>query len=316
MSYGALVSIETLFLVAGVLLLWKGADLLVTGAGTVALGFGLRRATVGVTVVAFATTAPELFVAVVGTVTATTDIGLGAVIGSNVANIGLVLGLAALIRPLPISETVFRRHVPFMVLAALLLVVLGANGRIGRLDGIVLLTVLAGFSYYIVRRVQAGAAFSPNALPNQPDPTIRDWAVIALGLVLLVLGSRWLIDGGRGILTAMGFSDLFVGLTVLAIGTSLPELAASIVSAYRDEAGFSVGNVVGSNIYNVLAVIGILAVVTPIHISPGVLTFEFPALVAFTLALVAMMWHGDRLSRLDGAVLLVGYVAFIWLLLP
>ncbi|MEF8780728.1 MAG: calcium/sodium antiporter [Haloferacaceae archaeon] len=311
-----LISLETLLLLAGVVLLWKGADLLVDGAGTLALGFGLRRATVGVTVVAFATTAPELFVSLVGVVAASTDIGLGAVLGSNIANIGLVLGLSALVRPLPVSGTVLRRHVPFMVLAALLLVVLGADGHLGRPAGLVMLAVLSGFSYYIARRVKGGEALSPDALPEQPKPTLRDWGVVVLGLVLLLIGSRWLIDGGRGLLTAMGFSDLFVGLTVLALGTSLPELAASLVSAYRDEAGFSVGNVVGSNIYNVLAVIGILAIISPVRISPGVMGFEFPALLAFTFFLVAIMWRGNRLSRLDGAALLAGYVAFVWLLLP
>lgn len=313
---GVLLSVESLQLVAGVLLLWKGADWLVSGAGTLALGFGLRRATVGVTVVAFATTAPELFVSVLGALTASTDLGLGTIIGSNIANIGLVLGLAAIIRPLPVSETVQRQHLPFMILAAFLLVILGANGRIGPSEGVVLLAVLAGFSYYIARRVQLGRAMSPDSLEDQSKPTLRNWATVIGGLVLLLLGSQWLINGGQGILSALGFSDLFVGLTVLALGTSLPELAASLLSAYRAESGFSIGNVVGSNIYNILAVIGVLAILAPVTISPGVLGFEFPALIVFTLLLVGLMWYGERLTRVDGFILLGGYIVFIWLLLP
>ncbi|MFC6770955.1 sodium:calcium antiporter, partial [Halorubrum pallidum] len=139
---------------------------------------------------------------------------------------------------------------------------------------------------------------------------------VAGGLVALVLGSRWLITGGQSLLAAAGFSDLFIGLTVLALGTSLPELAASVVAAIRGEAEFSVGNVVGSNIYNVLAVIGIVALVTPISVSPGVREFELPALLAFTGLVVGLMYRHERVSRLDGAVLVAGYLVFIFLLLP
>ncbi len=308
---------ELLLLAAGVVLLYAGAELLVKGAADLALAIGLKASTVGVTVVAFATTAPELFVAVLGAVTVSTDIGLGAIVGSNVANVGLVLGVAALIRPLQVSETVLRNHVPFMVLAALLLVALGWNGRIGRPEGIVLLVTLAAFTLVVMRRIQRTQSGITDAQREaMPDAQPRDVAIVLAGLVALVAGSRWLITGGRGLLAAAGFSDLFIGLTVLAIGTSLPELAASVVAAVRDEASFSVGNVVGSNIYNVLAVIGILAVLTPIEVSAGVRAFEFPALVAITLLVVGLMYHGSRLSRVDGAVLVVSYVAFVYLLIP
>ena len=308
---------ELLLLAAGVVLLYAGAELLVKGAADLALAIGLKASTVGVTVVAFATTAPELFVAVLGAVTVSTDIGLGAIVGSNVANVGLVLGVAALIRPLQVSETVLRNHVPFMVLAALLLVALGWNGRIGRPEGIVLLVTLAAFTLVVMHRIQRTQSGITDAQREaMPDAQPRDVAIVLAGLVALVAGSRWLITGGRGLLAAAGFSDLFIGLTVLAIGTSLPELAASVVAAVRDEASFSVGNVVGSNIYNVLAVIGILAVLTPIEVSAGVRAFEFPALVAITLLVVGLMYHGSRLSRVDGAVLVVSYVAFVYLLIP
>ncbi len=308
---------ELLLLVAGVVLLYAGAELLVKGAADLALAIGLKASTVGVTVVAFATTAPELFVAVLGAVTVSTDIGLGAIIGSNVANIGLVLGIAALIRPLKVSETVLRNHVPFMVIAAILLVVLGWDGRIGRPEGAVLLVTLAAFTLVVMRRIRRTQSNITDAEREaMPDARGRDVAAVLAGLVALVVGSQWLITGGRGLLAAAGFSDLFIGLTVLAIGTSLPELAASVVAAIRDEASFSVGNVVGSNIYNVLAVIGILALLTPIEVSAGVRAFEFPALVAITVVVVGLMYRGERLSRADGAVLVAGYVAFVYLLIP
>ena len=308
---------ELVLLAAGVGLLYLGAELLVSGARDLALAVGLKASTVGVTVVAFATTAPELFVAVLGAVTVSTDIGLGAIVGSNIANVGLVLGVAALIRPLEVSATVLERHVPFMVLAAFLLVALGWNGRIGPREGVVLLVALVAFTAVVLRRIQrTQAGISAGEREEMPDAEPRDVAAVIGGIVALVLGSRWLIEGGRELLAAAGFTDLFIGLTVLAIGTSLPELAASVVAAVRDEASFSVGNVVGSNIYNVLAVIGILALIAPINVSAGVRAFEFPALIAFTLLLVGLMYRGKRLSRVDGAVLVVAYVGFIYLLIP
>ncbi|ELZ38912.1 calcium/sodium antiporter [Halorubrum tebenquichense] len=309
--------VELLLIAGGVALLYAGAELLVSGASDLALAVGLKASTVGVTVVAFATTAPELFVSLLGAVTVSTDIGLGAIVGSNVANVGLVLGVSALIRPLDVSDTVFRRHVPFMVLAALLLVGLGWDGRIGLVDGVVLLAALIGFTAAVLRNVQQNqSAISEAERDEMPDAKARDVAAVVGGIVALVLGSRWLIDGGESLLSAAGFSDIFIGLTVLALGTSLPELAASVVAAVRGEAEFSVGNVVGSNIYNVLAVIGIVAVVTPIGVSPAVRGFEFPALLAFTAVAVGMMAYGERITRVDGAVLVVGYGVFVYLLLP
>ncbi|PAU84156.1 cation transporter [Halorubrum salipaludis] len=308
---------ELLLLAGGAALLYAGAELLVKGAGDLALAVGLKASTVGVTVVAFATTAPELFVSLLGAITVSTDTGLGAIVGSNIANIGLVLGVSALIRPLDISRTVFERHVPFMVLAALLLVGLGWDGRIGAVDGVLLLVALVAFTAVVLRRVQqTQSGISDAERAEMPDARARDAAAVLGGLVALVLGSRWLVEGGQSLLSAAGFSDIFIGLTVLALGTSLPELAASVVAAVRGEAEFSVGNVVGSNIYNILAVIGVVAVITPISVSPGVRGFEFPALLAFTALLVGLMYRGERISRVDGGVLVAGYVAFIYLLLP
>ncbi|GAB7011475.1 calcium/sodium antiporter [Halorubrum trueperi] len=316
MLIGSLLS-ELLLLAGGAALLYVGAELLVQGASDLALAIGLKASTVGVTVVAFATTAPELFVSLLGAITVSTDTGLGTILGSNVANIGLVLGVSALIRPLDISDTVLRRHVPFMVLAAVLLVGLGWDGRIGTVDGVVLLATLVAFTVAILRKIhETQSEITTAERDKMPDASPRDVAAVVGGLVALVLGSRWLIDGGQSLLAAAGFSDIFIGLTVLALGTSLPELAASVVAAVRDQASFSIGNVVGSNIYNVLAVIGIVAVVTPISVASGVRAFEFPVLLVFTGVLVAMMVRGERISRLDGSALVVGYVLFVYLLLP
>ena len=308
---------ELLLLAGGAALLYAGAELLVKGASDLALAVGLKASTVGVTVVAFATTAPELFVSLLGAVTVSTDIGLGAIVGSNIANIGLVLGISALIRPLDISDTVLKHHVPFVVLAALLLVGLGWDGRIGTVDGLLLLGTLVVFTVVVMRRIrETQSGITAAQRETMPDARPRDVAAVLVGIAALILGSRWLIDGARSLLAAAGFSDIFIGLTVLALGTSLPELAASVVAAIRGETSFSIGNVVGSNIYNVLGVIGIVAVVTPIRVSSGVRGFEFPALIAFTAVVVGLMYRGRRLSRVDGGLLVAGYMAFIYLLLP
>lgn len=301
-------------LLAGVVALYVGAELLVAGAGRLAMGIGLRAATVGVTVIAFATTAPELFVATIGALDVSSDIGLGAIIGSNIANIGLVLGVAALITPLQIDSVVMRRHVPFMIVAAVLVVVLGVDGTLSRLDGVILLLALACFTGYLIS--STGSDTSP--ITDDPGAgsgvSARDVALVGGGLLALVVGSRWLISGGIGLLSAFGVSEFVIGLTILAFGTSLPELAASVVGAVRNETGFVIGNIVGSNIYNILAVLGIVALITPIEIAASTLRFELPVLVVFTLGVVAMMGNGRELTRLDGVVLVVGYGVFLALL--
>jgi cation:H+ antiporter len=310
--------LDLLLLVGGIVALYGGAELLVAGAGRLALGIGLRAATVGVTVIAFATTAPELFVSAIGAVRVSSDIGLGTIVGSNIANIGLVLGVATLIKPLQISDQVIRRHVPVMVLAALLLVALGANGRLGRLEGVLLLVVLAGFTAMILHYANAESA----PMVDEPDAaaasgvSARDGALVIGGLIMLVIGSRWLVAGGTGLLSALGVADLVIGLTVLALGTSLPELAASVVGAIRGHESFAVGNVVGSNIYNILAVLGIVALITPIEIEPATLRFELPIMIAFTVLLVGLMGYRRQLTRLDGVILVGSYVGFIALLVP
>jgi len=319
-----------LFLLLGVLLLYLGAEALVKGATGLALGVGLHAALVGVTVVAFATTAPELFIAVLSGAEGDAQLGLGAIVGSNIANIGLVLGVSALIRPLSVSRDLLRRHVPFMALAAVLVVAFGMDGTIGRIEGGVFLLVLAGFTVVLYRAAveedaavdESGAVADGGAVVEEvPDVdaeglSLRHVAYLLVGLALLFFGSRWLIDSGRSILYQLGFTQRLIGLTVLAFGTSLPEFAASVVAAVRGEADFSVGNVVGSNIYNVLAVLGLLAVVVPVFVSPSVSSFDFPALIAFTVAAVAVMLRGGDIGRVDGAVLVGGYLVFFYLLLP
>jgi cation:H+ antiporter len=312
--------VDAAILLAGIVLLYLGAELLVSAASALALSHGVTAATVGVTVVAFATTAPELFVSSVGGLTADDSIALGNIVGSNITNIGLVLGTAAFLRPMDVDKDLLYQHGPFMLAAAVALVVLSLDGRLAAFDGGVLLAMLAaftGFLYY--QSQQSDDVKLPEDVEMDEDNTsasTRDYVALVGAIALLLAGSRSLIIGGRGVLQAWGFSDLFIGLTIIAFGTSVPELATSVVSALRDEADFSIGNVVGSNIYNVLAVIGIVSFIVPITVQQSTISFELPVMLAFTLGALALMALGDRISRVEGVALIGGYVGFLYFLLP
>jgi cation:H+ antiporter len=300
-------SVAALLVLGGVVCLYLGAEALVRGATRLALGLGLRAAVVGVTVVAFATTTPELFVALLASTDYSTTLGLGAVIGSNIANVGLVLGVSALVRPIAVGSEVLRRQVPFMLGATVLLVVLAVDGTVSRFDGVVFLLALGVFTASLLFRSRGRGATVSTVAP-------RDLLFIVVGLLALLLGARALIEGGTDLLTGFGVPPRVVGLTVLALGTSLPELATSVVSARRDNGAVSVANVVGSNIYNVLAVLGVLALVVPVDVPASVVMADLPALVVFTVGVVALMIHRRDVSRVDGAVLLCGYAVFVALL--
>jgi cation:H+ antiporter len=312
--------VDGAILVAGILLLYVGAEFLVSAASALALSHGVRAATVGVTIVAFATTAPELFVSTVGGITADDSIALGNIVGSNIANIGLVLGTAAVLRPMDVDKALLYQHGPFMLAAAVALVALSLDGELAAVDGVVLLAMLAAFTGYLYYQSrQSGDVKLPEDVEmdaNDTAASARDYAVLAGAILLLLAGSRSLILGGRGVLSAWGFSDLFIGLTIIAFGTSVPEFATSVVSALRDEADFSIGNVVGSNIYNVLAVIGFVAILVPITVQPGTITFELPVMLAFTVVALGLMAFGDSITRVEGVGLIGGYIGFLYFLLP
>ncbi len=311
-------SSDLLLLLGGIALLYFGAELLVDSASSLALGFGIAPVTIGVTIIAFATTAPELFVSLIGAVSVSGDIGLGNIIGSNIANIGLVLGASALVQPLAVDRDLLWRHGTFMLAAVVLLVVLGSDGTLGTVDGSLLLVVLGVFTVYILRHTRHGGDASAVTDEVRDDGTVnvRTVGTFALSVAVLLAGSRLLIMGSVELLRGFGFSDLFIGLTIIAFGTSLPELATSMVSSARDEADLSISNVIGSNIYNILAVIGVLALIVPVNVPVTTQTFEFPFLVAFTVAAMALMAHHHRVSRFNGLMLVCGYGVFVFFLFP
>lgn len=304
---------------AGLALLIGGGELLVRGASALARRLRIPPLVIGLTVVAFGTSAPELAVSVRSALRQQADLAVGNVVGSNVFNVLLILGLSALLRPLVVERSLVRREVPIMIAVSLLPLGFGLDGRLGRLEGWLLVAGLAGYTV-----LQLGTARNDLRSPSEPSAPVEPggvrplWSLVLVGggLGLLVLGAEWSIDAAVGLARALEISELLVGLTLVAAGTSLPEVATSIIAALRGERDLAVGNVVGSNIFNILAVLGITSTVAPggIAISSAALRFDLPVMVAAAFACLPIFFTGYRIDRWEGAVFLGYYVAYVTVL--
>lgn len=316
--------IERLFLlVGGIGALYFGAEWMVRGAARIAREFGVRPIVVGLTVVSLGTSAPELVVSIVASFRESADIAVGNVLGSNLANIGLILGLTALARPMLVAARVIRREVPVMLLVTLLLFPLAWNGDLSRMDGALLLLVLISYLVFVFRAVEGEdpekedefnrAAMEPGILTRRAF--LVDVGLVVAGGLGLFLGGHAIVESGTYFAEVFGMSELIIGLTVVAVGTSLPELATSLVAALRKEADIAVGNIIGSNVFNIAAVLGIASLIKPMPIHPSVLVEELPAVLiisALLFLLMAMPWKArrNRITRFEGALLLLSYLAF------
>lgn len=309
-----------LFVLGGVLLV-GGAELLVRGASRLALAAGISPLVVGLTVVAFGTSAPELAVTVGSAVTGQADVALGNVIGSNIFNILFILGLAAMIRPLVVARQLIRLDVPLLIGVSALVLGMGLDGRVGRIDGALLTLGVMAYTVVLIRmsrREQAGvAAEYARALGGEPEPQARsrplvDVLLVVAGLGLLVLGSQWLVAAAVETATRLGVSELVIGLTIVAAGTSLPEVATSVLAAVRGERDIAVGNAVGSCLFNLLAVLGVGSLVTSggIAVPDGALTFDLPIMIAVAIAALPVLFTGYTISRIEGAVFLGYYLIY------
>lgn len=308
-----------IYLIVGIALLYAGGEGLVRGAGSVALRFGLSPFVIGMTVVAFATSAPELAVSLQAALNGVDDVAIGNVVGSNIANIGLILGICALLKPAEIQMRLLRLDLPWLIFVSLLLVAFLSDGRISRPAGVVFLTGLVVFLYWNIqtaRREQeeerVRQEFEGQA-PRVHGKAWIDWVLIGGGLVLLVLGGAAFVRGGISLATALGVPTALIGLTVIAVGTSLPELATSIVASVRGDADISVGNVVGSNFFNILAILGITAVIYPLD-RGGITMVDLGVMLAFAVVLLPLIMVRRRIGRPEGLVLLLGYFGYMgWL---
>ena len=301
-----------LFLV-GLAALVGGAEVLVRGASRLALATGLSSLVVGLTVVALGTSAPELAVGIDAVHGGSAGIAMGNVIGSNITNVLLILGVSALVLPLVVSRQLVRLDVPVMIVCSVLVLLLALDGSIGRWEGAFL---TAAGAAYLALQVVAGRREGKDEVPAVADGKsgrmLLDIGMIVAGLVLLVLGAGWLVDSAVVIAGRLGVSELVIGLTVVAVGTSAPELATSVIAAFRGERDMAVGNVVGSCVLNLLVVLGLTAVFAPAGVPVGnaAITFDLPVMIATAVACLPIFFTGHCIQRWEGAVFLGYYVAY------
>jgi cation:H+ antiporter len=310
-----------LLFVAGGALLIAGAELLVRGASRLARAAGIAPLVVGLTVVAFGTSAPELAVTVGSAYAGEADVALGNVVGSNIFNVLFILGVSALITPLVVARQLVRLDVPIMIGASALALLLALDGSLGRGDGLVLLAGIVAYTGFLLWQVRrepgeegdGGTAGGEAGDGSSPAPSLaKNGLFVLVGLGLLVLGARWFVRAAVATATALGVSELVVGLTVVAAGTSLPEVATSVLAAVRGERDIAVGNVVGSNVFNLFAVLGLGSLVAPggLHVPTGALTFDLPVMGAVAVATLPIFFTGLTIARWEGAVFLGYYVAY------
>ncbi|MDY0061123.1 MAG: calcium/sodium antiporter [Myxococcota bacterium] len=307
--------ITGLLFVAGLVLLIGGAEALVRGASGLAARLGISPLIIGLTVVAFGTSSPELAVSILAALRGQADLTIGNVVGSNLFNLLLILGLTAAILPLAVDRQLLRLDVPVMILSFLLLPLLALDGEIGRGEGLLL---VAGLLIYtgaliLLARKKSTAAASPGQAPASPGGNLLvQLVLVAGGLAALVLGSDWLVDGAVELARFLGLSELVIGLTVIAAGTSLPEVASSVVAALRGERDIAVGNVVGSCTFNILSVLGISAAVTPgsLPVAADALALDIPAMIGVGVLCLPIFYSGYLVSRAEGFLLLGAYVVY------
>ena len=323
--------LQSILFIVGISGVYFGAEWLVKGSSKLSRDLGIRPIVIGLTVVAFGTSSPELAVSLTASIKGSNDIAIGNIIGSNIANIGLILGISAIVLPLKVEKLLMKRELPLMIGISAALYFMAIDRKIGFIDGLLLFTGIVFFIGYQVystfnhkKESQNSMAGNPDSKTGMPESTNEDDQTrrhllsniiyIVIGLACLLAGSHVLVKSAIFIAGSFGISEMVIGMSVVAFGTSVPEMATSVVSVLKKEADICVGNVIGSNIFNILMVLGSVALVRPLNVERGTLFFEFPAMLLFSLALIPMIRGGLTVNRLAGVVLTSGYLAFIFLL--
>lgn len=304
--------LDIILIVVGVTLVLTGADRLTEGASALARRMSVPEIIIGLTIVAAGTSAPELFVSLVSALKGTPDLAVGNVVGSNIMNAMLIVGCAAMVAPMTISRSTVKKDIPFSVGASVLLMLLALNSFLGRLDGIILLAGFAIFMAYTLMQAKKGQAESVVEVKQQ-NPWLSALWVLA-GLVMLVVGSNLFVDSASSVALSLGISEGVVGLTVVAGGTSLPELATSVVAARKGQSAIAIGNVIGSNVFNILLILGLTATISPLAIE-GITTVD----MAVMLISVSLVWLFSftkfTVERWEGAMLVGGYLVYLYWLI-
>ena len=306
----------SLLMLVGLVLLAAGAEALVRGSTSIALRLGVTPLVIGLTVVAFGTGSPELTVSVEAAYRGNSGIALGNVVGSNISNVALILGVSALARPMHVRSQLIRREMPLMIAVTLLLCLLLWDGTLGRVDGLLLVVgavAYTAFAYLSARRDRNAsvAAEFDAGIKEISRPAWLDTTFVVTGFAALLVGAKLLLGGATVVAESFGISQVVIGLTIVAIGTSLPELATSVVAAVRGEADVAFGNVIGSNILNILCILGVAALIRPFEVQ-DLRPLDLGALVASAVIVLPLMWRGYVLNRWEGAILLTGYVAYLY----
>ena len=316
--------------ILGLGILYLGADWLIDGSSEVARKFGIRPLIIGLTIVALGTSIPEFLLNLFAVAAGEDGLAIGNIIGSNIANIALILGISALLMPLSFGGSALKKEYPMMLAVTGLFYLLSADGVISRMDGAVLMGGLVAFLVFVIR----DASQTPPARTAEPeeDPLfvphsgLKKWLhdektgpfmrilLIVAGMAALAIGARLMVDSSIAIAEFLGISPVIIGLTIVAVGTSLPELAASLMASFKNESDLSVGNILGSNLLNILFVIGLVAMIQPMEVESDTLRFHMPAMVAFSLLLWPLARRNNELSRTGGLILLAGFASYIiWL---
>ena len=300
-------------------MLFIGAEGLIRGSSTLAIKIGITPLIVGLTVVAFGTSAPELVVSLKAALVGNSSISLGNVIGSNIANIALILGIASLIRPLYVHANIIMREIPIMIGVSILLIVLLLDGEVGFIDGLIFvlgIIIYTIVNIYMARKEKSSEVkeeFEEGLKSRLGAPVSIIFVVIGLGL--LIIGANFFVQSAVAIAKLFNISDAIIGLTIVAIGTSLPELITSIVASYKKESDIAIGNVVGSNIFNILGILGITALIVPISLI-GISSIDLIIMVLTAVLLLPLSKSGMRISRIEGLFLVAGYGAYTYYLIP
>ena len=313
-------ALDLLILVLSIGILIFGAELLVRGAARLALRIGVSPFVIGVTVVGFGTSAPELAASIASATSGHGEIAVGNVIGSNIMNIALVLGVTAMVMPIPVSRTVVQREVVVTILVAFVpFLAMPRGGTVERPLGAAMVAALVGFLYWTFRtsRTEGGMPIEaevPDSPPHGPWRTIIDIALVMIGIGMLVVGAELLVESATSIARALGISELVIGLTIVAGGTSAPELATSLMAVMRGRSDLGVGNILGSCVFNMLGILGITALVQPVTIPPEAFVFDIPVMIACSVACLPILFTGHRISRLEGAALATGFAIYTTML--
>jgi len=304
--------VSLVLLMVGFVLLVKGADWFVEGASGIAARLGIPQLVIGLTIVAMGTSAPEAAVSITASLKGSADITIGNVVGSNIMNVLVILGLAATLSTIAVAKSTMFREIPFMILSTVVLLLLGLDGAITLVDGVILWAMFLVYLGYLFRMAKNGEAEVEEINTQRPLWQAAVWTVV--GMVLIITGSNVAVEAATSIARVMGMSERLIGLTIVALGTSLPELFTSVTAAKHGNADIAIGNIVGSNIFNILFVVGTSALVTPI---PFAAAFRTDALIAVAAAvLLFVCWlHRSRVSRKSGLTLLVGYAAYFMMVL-